>query len=110
MRFLRKTEPAVAAAILSIVIMLIIGTVSYRYLEKWTWIQAFYFSVVTLTTVGYGDLYPTSETSRLFTALFLLSGAAVVLASLTAIGSALLARREERITGRRSRSEEGEEP
>ena len=54
------------------------------------WIQSFYFSVVTLTTVGYGDLHPTTEVSRLFTALFVLLGVAIVLVSLGIIWKNLL--------------------
>jgi voltage-gated potassium channel len=92
----------VAAAASSLLALVLAGTVAFRLLEGWTWIQSFYFSVVTLSTVGYGDLHPTSDVTRLFTALFILAGVGIVLASLTVIGTSLLARREERILRRRS--------
>ncbi|MBR9701899.1 two pore domain potassium channel family protein [Candidatus Pacearchaeota archaeon] len=69
-------------------------------LENWSFIKSFYFSVTTLTTVGYGDMYPTSDASRLFTALYIIVGVAVVLASLAIIGSKYLEIREERIKKR----------
>ena len=41
-------------------VLLVIGAVGYRVIEgeKWTWADAIYMSAITLTTVGYGDLYP----------------------------------------------------
>jgi len=96
----------VAAAGSSLLGLLAVGTVFFRILEGWTWIQAFYFSVATLSTVGYGDLHPTSDVTRLFTALFILAGVGIVLASLTVIGTSLLARREERILRRRRNERE----
>ena len=86
----------IATAVTSVAFWLLLGTVSFWYLEEWTWIQAFYFSVVTLATVGYGDLTPTSDISRLFTAFFILMGVGIVVAALSVIGTALLERRERR--------------
>ncbi len=71
---LSRTRIQIAAAGSSLILLMTIGTVVYRFLEEWTWIQSFYFSVVTLSTVGYGDLHPTSDASRLFTAFYILGG------------------------------------
>ena len=46
-------------------VLLLSGTIFYRSVEDWTLIQALYFSVVTLATVGYGDLTPTTDFSRI---------------------------------------------
>ena len=37
-----------------------------------TWIDAIYFATVTVTTIGFGDITPTSDTGRLFIALYAL--------------------------------------
>ncbi len=42
------------------------GTLYWRF-EDWTIIEALYFCVVTLTTVGYGDLHPTTAGTQIFT-------------------------------------------
>lgn len=43
-----------------------------------TFLDAFYFSVATMTTVGFGDVTPTSETGRLLTVLMILTGIALI--------------------------------
>ncbi len=87
----------IAAAGSSLILLMTIGTVVYRFLEEWTWVQSFYFSVVTLSTVGYGDLHPTSDTSLLFTAFYILGGVTIALSSFAVIGTSYLRRREKRI-------------
>lgn len=41
-------------------------------------LDAFYFSVVTMTTVGFGDLTPLSEWGKVVTLLMILSGVAII--------------------------------
>jgi len=43
-----------------------------------TFLDAFYFSVVTMTTVGFGDVTPISELGRLLTVLMILTGVGVI--------------------------------
>ncbi len=43
-----------------------------------TFLDAIYFSVVTMTTVGYGDMTPTSEGGKLMTVLMILTGIALI--------------------------------
>lgn len=59
---------------------LVIGTatVVYHFVEGWSWVDSFYFSVVAVTTVGFGDLAPSRDLSKLFTVFYLISGIAIV--------------------------------
>lgn len=59
---------------------LITGTVFYHIVEKWTWLDSVYFSVVSLTTVGYGDLTPTTSLGKLFTIFYLIIGISIIAA------------------------------
>ena len=58
--------------------LLAIGTVAYRLLEDWSWVDSLYFSVVTVTTVGFGDLTPSTHASKLFTVVYILSGITII--------------------------------
>jgi len=61
-----------------VIVVLGIGTVVYRSLEDWSWIDSLYFSIVTLTTVGYGDLAPSTDASKLFTVMYLAVGVSLL--------------------------------
>lgn len=53
---------------------LLIGTIGYMILLDLDPIRSFYFTVVTLSTTGYGEILPDSTASRLFTVAFLIGG------------------------------------
>ena len=66
------------------------GTFIYSYLEGWSLVDGFYFTAVTLTTIGYGDLVPTTDLSKIVTVVFALSGVAIFLYALSIIAYAYI--------------------
>ena len=80
-----------------------VGTLVFHRLEGWSWIDSFYFSVVTITTVGFGDLTPTTPMSRLFTAIYILVGVAIGLVALSLVGAQILRNQERRYAERREK-------
>ena len=62
----------------SALMLLAVGTVAYRLLEDWSWVDSLYFCVVAVTTVGFGDLSPTSDGAKLFTIFYIFSGVAII--------------------------------
>jgi voltage-gated potassium channel len=70
---------------LMIVCVIGVGTIVYRYLEDWGWVDSLYFTVVTLTTVGYGDLAPSTSGSKLFTVFYIVTGISLLGASLNEV-------------------------
>ena len=93
-------RPEYVSAVTALFSLMAIGMVSYHYLEGWTWIESLYFVVVTLTTVGYGDIHPTTDASRLFTIFFILIGVSIAISSITIIGTRYLAKRDEHVAKR----------
>ena len=59
-------------------VLLSAGTVAYRFLEDWSWVDSFYFSAVAVTTVGFGDLKPTGDGSKLFTVAYIFAGIGLI--------------------------------
>jgi len=52
--------------------MLVVGTGLFGLLENWSAVDAFYFTVTTMTTVGFGDLVVTSDVSKLLASLYMI--------------------------------------
>lgn len=71
----RSSWPAFAWA----AIWILIGTLVYHYLEGWAWLDAVYFCVVTLATVGYGDFTPNTPLAKIFTILYIINGIGILL-------------------------------
>ena len=51
-----------------------LGTIIYSIREGWGIVDSFYFSVMTLTTIGYGDFAPTTSWMRLYTVIYAVMG------------------------------------
>lgn len=73
--FRNKDSQSLLIATASIII---IGTIVFHFVEDWKWIDAIYFSVITLTTVGYGDFAPQTDFGKLFTVFYVLSGIGIM--------------------------------
>jgi voltage-gated potassium channel len=71
------------------------GTIFYRVVEGWSLLDSFYFSAITLATVGYGDLVPTTAAGKLFTVFYVFAGVGIILAFVQAVARASVAQRDE---------------
>eukprot|EP00815_Leptocylindrus_aporus_P006414 CAMPEP_0116066744 /NCGR_PEP_ID=MMETSP0322-20121206/10575_1 /TAXON_ID=163516 /ORGANISM="Leptocylindrus danicus var. apora, Strain B651" /LENGTH=417 /DNA_ID=CAMNT_0003553377 /DNA_START=139 /DNA_END=1392 /DNA_ORIENTATION=+ len=67
-------------AAITIFLYMAVGVLFYSVIldEGWEFVDSLYFSMTTFTTVGYGDLTPESQGSRLFTAFYALLGVALI--------------------------------
>lgn len=66
-------------------VILAAGVVFYHNVEGWRYIDALYFSVTTLTTVGYGDIAPVTDMGKLFTIGYIIVGIGVLLSLVNVI-------------------------
>lgn len=78
--------------ILSIPLLLFaVGTVGYMLIEGWGFVDAFYMTTISLTTVGFGEVRPLSALGRMFTVFLLLAGVSTVAYGLTTAVELLVA-------------------
>lgn len=59
-------------------IVLTAGVAFYHFVEHLRIVDAIYFCVITLTTVGYGDIAPKTDIGKLFTAGYVIAGVAII--------------------------------
>lgn len=82
-----------------VILILVLGVTFYTQTEHWSLVDSFYFCVMTLTTVGYGDLTPQSSSAKLFTTLYVLVGIGILFSFISLIAKHSLegynARRDE---------------
>ena len=73
-----RRDPQFRSLSVLVVFTLLSGTLFYRAVEGWSTVDAFYFSVTTLTTVGLGDVAPTTTFGKLFTVVYIFAGLGLI--------------------------------
>jgi hypothetical protein len=71
----RDSRPVLIWALL----MLLVGTFIYHWLEGWSYLDSLYFCVISLATIGYGDLTPTTPLAKAFTIVYVVNGIGILL-------------------------------
>lgn len=71
--------------LITTIMIIISGTIAYHYIEGWSYVDSFYFSVVTLTTIGFGDFAPQTDAGKLFTVLYIVAGIGMILSFINTI-------------------------
>lgn len=89
--------------------LLVAGTLVYSLLEGWSLLDSLYFCVVTLATVGYGDLHPTTDLGKLFTIMYILTGVGVLVVFASRVVNTMVDRQSVVVRERRERHREREE-
>ncbi len=68
------SDHLVRAALAVLLFVLLGGATFYHFMEHWSWLDSIYFTVITLATVGYGDLTPHTDGGKIFTIFYVFIG------------------------------------
>jgi len=61
------------APLLILLSVWVIGTIGYMIIDDYTFFDAFYMTIITVATVGYGEVAPLSQAGKLFTAFLIIT-------------------------------------
>ena len=82
---------------LILTILLSIGIIGFMYFENMSLMNAIYFSIVTMATVGYGDIHPKTEIGKILAMIIIIGGVGTFLGVIASITDLFVNRREEEI-------------
>jgi hypothetical protein len=91
----KNSRLPVKLAIGSVVLLIAIGAVFYHYHDGLRWVDSFYFTTMTVMTIGYGDYRPANDISKIFTTIYTLVSVPTLLFYLGWIVDARLSHRLE---------------
>ena len=77
--------------------ILILGTMTFMAIEDRSLIDALYFIIVTVATVGYGDVHPVTSLGKLFTVILIILGVGTFLGVIANVTEMMLSRREKQV-------------
>ncbi|MEL7314868.1 MAG: potassium channel protein [Cyanobacteria bacterium J06559_3] len=86
----RRTRRNLLRGAIALGCVVIAGILWYRIIEGWTWLDAIYMSVITLSTVGFSEIRPLGSRGRLFTIILILMGVVVIAYILNSFTEALI--------------------
>src|SRR5438309_5615585 len=87
--------------LLALLVVILLGTIGYHYIEGWSWFDGFYMVITTLTTIGYQEVHALSHAGRVFNVFVILSGVSLLLLGVGALSQALLEFELQSFFGRR---------
>ena len=84
-----------------LLVIMLGGTAGFHFIEKWSWFDGFYMTLITLTTIGYGEIHPLSHAGRIFNSGLILVGVGTVFLAIGSLTQALLEFELQSVFGRK---------
>jgi voltage-gated potassium channel len=79
-------------ALLLLGIVLVVGVVGYKTIADYSWVDALYMTVITMTTVGFGEVLPLDDQSKIFTVFLIIASVIIVGYALSVITEYILSK------------------
>ena len=68
----------ISTALILLILLLFVGVIGFKIISDFSWVDAFYMTVITITTVGFGEVLPLDSDGKLFTILLILTSVIIV--------------------------------
>jgi voltage-gated potassium channel len=91
---IRFFRTKIYTAVFLLIIILLIGVIGYRMISGYSWVDALYMTVITMTTVGFGEVVPLDEKSKIFTIFLILASIVIVGYALSIITEYILSKND----------------
>ncbi|WP_067036988.1 potassium channel family protein [Allomuricauda sp. CP2A] len=82
----------IVLALSLMVLVLSFGVIGYRLLADYTWIEAFYMTIITVTTVGFSEVRPLDAEAKIFTVFLIVTSVFIFGFAISVVTEYLLAR------------------
>lgn len=92
-----KTWLRALTLVATLVLIILSGTLYFAWIEGWSHLDSYFFTVVTLSTVGYGNLVPVTVAGKIGTTVFIFLGLGVFVAAVQQFGAFAMRKREEHV-------------
>lgn len=91
-------DPEFRNIIVLLLIVLCSGTFFYHRVEEWRVLDALFFSIITLSTVGYGDFSPQTDIGKVFTIFYIFVGLGLFFAVIDHLAKGIYKRQKKLVT------------
>ncbi|AXT19401.1 potassium channel protein [Flavobacteriaceae bacterium AU392] len=81
-------------AILLLLLLACIGIFGFKLLSGYSWVDALYMTVITVTTVGFGEVRPLDDTSKVFTVFLIIASVVIVGYAIKVISEYILSKND----------------
>lgn len=89
---IRLFRSRIYLALTLLVIVLLFGVLGYRFLSDYTWIDAFYMTIITVTTVGFSEVRPLDAEAKIFTVILIVTSVFIFAFAISVITEYILSR------------------
>jgi voltage-gated potassium channel len=84
----------ISTAIILLVLLLFTGIIGFKIISDYSWIDALYMTVITITTVGFGEVQPLDPQAKIFTIFLILTSVIIVGYALTIITEFIISKND----------------
>ncbi len=81
-------------AVFLLLLLLAIGVIGFKVMSDYSWVDALYMTVITITTVGFGEVQPLDDNTKIFTIFLILASVIILGYAITVITEYILSKND----------------